>query len=88
MEGQLIAILLADVGFVVITIFSVVVYVGRKLGKIDQHSKEISALEVALTKHLDKSEDVIERLVKIETKIDMTVKKGDVVYYGGAKVDL
>ena len=79
MEGQLIAILLADIGFVVITIFSVVVYVGRKLGKIDQHSKEISALEVALTKHLDKSEDVVERLVRIETKVDMTIKNNNVI---------
>ena len=45
------------------------------MGKIDQHTKEIRSVEIALSKHLDKSEDVIERLTRIETKVDMTIPK-------------
>ena len=55
MEGSLVALLLADIGFVVITIFSVFIYVGRKLSKIDQHDKWIE-------KHDAKSDKLEQRL--------------------------
>ena len=75
MDTQFVSFIAADIGFVLITILTMVYYIGRKVGKIDQHTREIRVMELALSKHLDKSQDIVERLTRIETKVDMTISK-------------
>ena len=58
MDANLIGILLADLGFVVITLFSVIIYISKKLSKVEDHEKWIA-------RHDLKSDNLEQRLDKM-----------------------